>query len=639
MHPHPSRRPKAAWFVGVIFIVLLLLLAQVISPSIAQGTTTRIMPLGDSITQGSGEHNSYRRALWQLLQAGSYNVDFVGSLNTNYFAPPPDPDFDLDHEGHWGWRTDEVLAQLPTWAAAADPDIVLVHLGTNDLFQGQTVASTITELGQVIDVLRTANASVTILLAQVIPSTMADVSSLNAEIANLAAAKTSAQSPVLLVDQYTGFNTATDTYDGTHPNDDGETKIANRWYAALQPLLNTPTNTPMPPTNTPIPPTNTPVPPTNTPIPPTNTPVPPTSTPVQVLTFYRAVNLGGSAITIDGNAWEGSVPRYYTTDGFGACNPWQTLSPSTDTNRATMLRCNVEHSAHNITMNSVPSGRYAVYLYAWLDWTNPIPQPFSVQVEGQTVQSGIMLSNVGDWRKLGPWVINVTDGTLNLTTSGGLAGLSGLEVWHSTDSTTTSSYPLPNDLPTSTPYPTTTPMPTTALTATAIPPTSTSVVTSGPTFYRALNLGGDAVMVDGNAWEGSSAPNYTTNGNAACNPWTPLTPETDAARTTMIQCHVQHWAHLLTLSGVPGGTYDIYAYAWLDWDDPNAAPFSVQVEGQTMQTGILIGNAGQWQKLGPWRVTVSDGTIDLATDGALVNLSGVEVWAISAGLNGDGGSD
>ncbi|MCL4252002.1 MAG: S8 family serine peptidase, partial [Anaerolineae bacterium] len=77
-----------------------------------------------------------------------------------------------------------------------------------------------------------------------------------------------------------------------------------------------PTNTPLPPTNTPLPPTATPIPPTNTPLPPTATTIPPTNTPAPTTTtFYRAINLGGAAVVIDGNNWEGKTAANHTTNG------------------------------------------------------------------------------------------------------------------------------------------------------------------------------------------------------------------------------------------------------------------------------------------------------------------------------------
>jgi hypothetical protein len=42
--------------------------------------------------------------------------------------------FDLDHEGHYGWKTAAVRDNLAKWSESwgAAPDIALIHLGTND---------------------------------------------------------------------------------------------------------------------------------------------------------------------------------------------------------------------------------------------------------------------------------------------------------------------------------------------------------------------------------------------------------------------------------------------------------------------------------------------------------------------------
>ena len=59
----------------------------------------------------------------------------------------------------------------------------------------------------------------------------------NAAIPAWAAATTTAASPVTVVDQWTGFNTATDTGDGVHPDDSGSQKIADRWYPTRSAVL------------------------------------------------------------------------------------------------------------------------------------------------------------------------------------------------------------------------------------------------------------------------------------------------------------------------------------------------------------------------------------------------------------------
>lgn len=77
----------------------------------------KILPLGDSITDGDAQHDSYRRALWHLLRTAGFKGDFVGSrrLNGYYDDPPPHPDFDQDHEGHSGWTSGDFLGGPSGW--------------------------------------------------------------------------------------------------------------------------------------------------------------------------------------------------------------------------------------------------------------------------------------------------------------------------------------------------------------------------------------------------------------------------------------------------------------------------------------------------------------------------------------------
>ena len=201
----------------------------------------RIMPLGDSITQADSDHDSYRRPLWKSLEADGFNVDFVGSLKVHHRGPAPRDDFDQDHEGHWGWRVDEILDRIRGWVDAAEPDVFLIHLGSNDIFQDESIDSTIEELGELIDAIRESRPEATFILAQIIPTRTASanrrIRELNDRIPELAASKSTAASPVLVVDQFTGFDAAKQTYDGVHPNPDGEIHMSDRWLAALVDVL------------------------------------------------------------------------------------------------------------------------------------------------------------------------------------------------------------------------------------------------------------------------------------------------------------------------------------------------------------------------------------------------------------------
>ena len=210
----------------------------------------RIMPLGDSITHGNLEHASYRVRLWQKLGTADLNFDMVGSQNSNSdqnLSTPGDTSddatipagFDPDHEGHWGARADQFLdggdlGFRGRLQGLSGPDIVLLHLGTNDRIQGQTVETTIDDLRGIVSILRDKNPAVRILLARIIPTSGNTWALLNNAISGLATELSTTVSPVVVVDQQAGFNGSADTYDGIHPNDSGEEKMAKAWCLAIK---------------------------------------------------------------------------------------------------------------------------------------------------------------------------------------------------------------------------------------------------------------------------------------------------------------------------------------------------------------------------------------------------------------------
>ena len=249
----PKRRravcPWSVGFAGILNLCIGLVAAcgsgsdgdtsQAAPQPAAQRSTAivKIMPLGDSITESSKGQDSYRFYLWHSLMDQGYQVDFVGSQEGVRNGVPANPDFDMDHEGHTGWRADEVLTHIEAWATATSPAVVLLHIGTNDICQEQTVSSTVGDIRGIIDVLRTVNPRIRILIAQLIDSTECPPAALNAQLPALVADKNQAESPIVLVDQYTGFDPATMTYDGTHPNAAGDSHMADRWLEKLGPLL------------------------------------------------------------------------------------------------------------------------------------------------------------------------------------------------------------------------------------------------------------------------------------------------------------------------------------------------------------------------------------------------------------------
>lgn len=226
-----------------------------LAPSVA-AAQTRILPLGDSITQGGQDFASYRYALWFQLDQAGFDVEFVGQQNAIFGGGTPNPGaypaylttFDRDHEGHWGWRTDDIVLFAQALASASQPDIALVHLGTNDIGQqgAAGVANADTHLRSIVAQLRTAVPDVTILLARVIPigpgtsyfANAAQVPPLNTVISAIAADLDTPASRIFVVDQNTGFDLGTMLQaDGLHPNLAGEARIASVWFARLSTLL------------------------------------------------------------------------------------------------------------------------------------------------------------------------------------------------------------------------------------------------------------------------------------------------------------------------------------------------------------------------------------------------------------------
>ena len=130
------------YFFCFLFIVL------VCSSQVYTQNVIKILNLGNSIVQGEkkGEvvHDSYRRRLAQMLDVANIAYDMVGSMDKVYVDPNGEAqhlntDFDRDHEGHWGWRADEIIngrpgkGKLSEWIPYYDIDFVVMRIGTNDL--------------------------------------------------------------------------------------------------------------------------------------------------------------------------------------------------------------------------------------------------------------------------------------------------------------------------------------------------------------------------------------------------------------------------------------------------------------------------------------------------------------------------
>lgn len=203
----------------------------------------KIMPLGDSITYGSGGTNAgYRGPLYSLLTNGSYAFQFVGSTNGNAGSLPTSPINQTYHEGHGGWRTgDEATGILHGVKTIGDgglgwlsvnPDLVLLHIGTNNT--GLSEPQSITDIGSILDQIHTQRPTATTIVAQIIPKigSMTWVSQYNSDLVGMIASKRAAGYNVFLADLNTTYP-ANSLPDNVHPNNYGYSWMADQWYGAI----------------------------------------------------------------------------------------------------------------------------------------------------------------------------------------------------------------------------------------------------------------------------------------------------------------------------------------------------------------------------------------------------------------------
>ncbi len=203
----------------------------------------KILPLGDSITRAGADlptsFRSYRKYLIQKLNAAGIPFDNVGTVRDT--GVPWDP----DQEGHAGWESWEIRDALPSWLQAYTPDIVLLHIGTNDLVttvpdQGsKTPDEVIDSDTSIIQILRAKNPRVKIVLAKIMPARIipdALIMELNDKLGALASSTSTTDSPVITADMFTNFDKNSYFTDDLHPNAAGAAFIADQWFAALKSL-------------------------------------------------------------------------------------------------------------------------------------------------------------------------------------------------------------------------------------------------------------------------------------------------------------------------------------------------------------------------------------------------------------------
>ncbi len=208
----------------------------------------RILPMGDSLTQGKEHDNcgAYRPALLEMLDGDGIEYVFTGKHD---WSRDNVKNYQFMHSGYGG-ATVELLASELQYVANRDPDIVLLMIGRNDNgkgFYGEVQANRIYE--QLVKPMLDMYPNATIYVASIPPCRQQGAEKLNISgdkaqtdtnpaIEAMVAERKAAGEPVEFVDmsaEATGltWEDYNDT-DFVHPMPVGYEKIAKQWYNAIK---------------------------------------------------------------------------------------------------------------------------------------------------------------------------------------------------------------------------------------------------------------------------------------------------------------------------------------------------------------------------------------------------------------------
>jgi lysophospholipase L1-like esterase len=205
-------------------------------PCPTNGDPCKILPLGDSITDGIGFSGGYRVELFHLALEAGKNITYVGRSMNGPSMVDGQP-FPQAHEGHSGWTIQQIDDIVPSPALDDDPHIILLHIGTNDMYQ--TAAGADDRLSTLVDQILEDNPDALLVVSNIIPfpGGAAEVSTYNAGVPGVIQPKIDAGANLILVDQFTGFPES-ELGDGVHPNEAGYARMAGVWFEAIEPFLN-----------------------------------------------------------------------------------------------------------------------------------------------------------------------------------------------------------------------------------------------------------------------------------------------------------------------------------------------------------------------------------------------------------------
>ena len=248
------------WKVFLTAAVLAFSAVPQIVQSAQAADTLKIMPVGDSITDGVGEDGGYRKYLDYMLKQKGISFDMVGpnsSWNASFNYNGQNVQYDSDHAGFSGYQ----IKEIPSWGQQQggkgslynelknnntikkySPDIILLIIGTNDMNSNRSMQECESDLRELMDYLIKEMPSGCMIFLSTIPelaggffgggNTTEKIASYNNIVKNVAAEYKSAGKNVTFADIHGCLDGTNDLGDGVHPNARGYEKMG-KYFAGL----------------------------------------------------------------------------------------------------------------------------------------------------------------------------------------------------------------------------------------------------------------------------------------------------------------------------------------------------------------------------------------------------------------------
>jgi len=200
-----------------------------------------VMFAGDSITSGwePTGRGGYRGPLLDAVRGGGNLLTPVGQMTSDGWNLPL---ADRQHEGHNGWRTEQISAGLVSWLPTHQPDTLLIMSGTNNTNDYTDPVLTRTRVSNLLDVVFAYRTSVRVFIAN-IPDANPNTSwewahrihadNVDAAVRAEVIEHQGLGRAITFVDVRSSINPATDLADAVHPTTVGYQKIAGAWATQM----------------------------------------------------------------------------------------------------------------------------------------------------------------------------------------------------------------------------------------------------------------------------------------------------------------------------------------------------------------------------------------------------------------------